>query len=62
MLFHLIQAPILHGRISLKKANMELSIQNPDKWKKRLQGREHYYYDVCVGDVVLYIDFFPIEW
>lgn len=38
MLFHLIQAPILHGRISLKKANMELSIQNPDKWKKRLRG------------------------
>ena len=30
--------PILHGRISLKKANMELSIQNPDKWKKRLRG------------------------
>ena len=23
---------------------------------------EHYYYDVCVGDVLLYIDFFPIEW
>ena len=58
MLFHLIQAPILHGRISLKKANMELSIQNPDKWKKRLRGT----LDVCVGDVVLYIDFFPIEW